>query len=138
MPAILCIDDDSTVLELQKSILETKGYTVLTAPDGPTGVALARTNPVDAVVLDFKMPGMDGNQVAEVLMREQPSLPVVICSGFPYEVPEGLKWFAAAFLEKGDGPGVLLSALEELIVSKKVSGQANETRRRIGKSRHAA
>jgi DNA-binding response OmpR family regulator len=128
---VLCIDDDATILELHKSLLETKGYTVLTAPDGLAGVALARTNCLDAVVLDFKMPGMDGNQVAEVLMKEHPNLPVLICSGCPFEVPESLKWFASAYLEKGDGPKVLLSALEELT-------QASETNRRIAKSRQAA
>jgi CheY-like chemotaxis protein len=125
MPKVLCIDDDATVLELQKSLLETKGYTVLTAPDGPTGVALARTNCLDAVVLDFKMPGMDGSQVAEVLFKEQPNLPVVICTGYFDAAPEWLKWFAAAFVEKGEGPSVLLSAVEELIAKKKVFGPAS-------------
>jgi CheY-like chemotaxis protein len=122
VPTVLCIDDDPTVLELQKNLFETNGYTVLTAPDGLTGLALAsRTNCPDAIVLDFRMPGMDGNQVAEVLMKEQPNLPVVICSGFPFEIPEWLKWFAAALVHKGDGPHVLLAAIQELIVAKKVA-----------------
>lgn len=128
MSTILCIDDDPTILVLQKHLLETKGYTVLTAPDGATGVALARKNRLDVVVLDFKMPGMDGTQVAEVLMREQPNLPVVVYSGYPYEVPEALKWCAAAYLEKGEGPRALLSAVQTLTAKKKAFDSVSEPR----------
>jgi two-component system alkaline phosphatase synthesis response regulator PhoP len=134
MPTILCIDDDPMILELQKGILETNGYTVLTAPDGPTGLTLASKHPVDVVVLDFKMPGMDGGQVAEVLLKEQPNLPVVISTGFFDAVPEWLRWFAAAYLQKGDGPHVLLSAIQDVIAQKKVSGQAPETNRSLRKA----
>ena len=56
------------------------------------------------VVLDFKMPGMDGGQVAEALLKEQPNLPIVIYTGFFDAVPEWLRWFAAGYLQKGDGP----------------------------------
>jgi CheY-like chemotaxis protein len=48
------------------------------------------------VVLDFNMPGMDGDQVAEVLKTERPTLPVIIWSAGPEEIHESLEWFAAA------------------------------------------
>jgi CheY-like chemotaxis protein len=115
MPTILCMDGDVSFLQLQKSTLEANGYTVLVAPDGPTGIALASKHPVDVVVLAIKMPGMDGGQVAEVLLKQHPDLPVVIYTGFFDAVPEWLRWFAAACLQKRDGPNVLLSALQELI-----------------------
>ena len=126
MSTILCIDDDRSMLELQKSILEANGYTVIVAPDGPTGITLASQHAVDVVVLDFRMAGMDGGQVAEVLFQDQPDLPVVICTGFFDAVPEWLKWFAAAFVQKGDGPQVLLSAIQELTTTKKVPAQAGD------------
>jgi CheY-like chemotaxis protein len=124
MATVLCIDDNRNILEINKALLESNGYRVLIAPDGPTGIAVTRTHSIDAVVLDFNMPGMDGTQVAEVLMKEQPKLPVVILSGCVDEIPESLKWFADALLHKGDGPIILLSALEKLVnacnTSKKV------------------
>ena len=127
MATILCIDDNPSVLEIYKALLESEGYRILTAPDGPTGVALARTNAVDAAVLDFNMLGMKGNQVAEALIKEQPNLPVVIWSGCPDEVPEPLKWYADALLHKGDGPASLLSAVEKIVsaqgANKKPSGR---------------
>jgi DNA-binding NarL/FixJ family response regulator len=67
------------------------------------------------VLLDFKMPGMDGNQAAHVLMKEQPTLPVLILTGRPAELPESLKWFADALLCKGDGPDTLLPVLEKIV-----------------------
>ena len=125
MPTILCIDDDVKFLELEKSILETNGYTVIIASDGPTGITLASKSPIDVVVLAFKMRGMDGGQVAEVLLKHQPDLPIVVCTrAFFDAVPEGLRWFAAACVEKRDGFDVLLSAIQEVIAHKKVPGQA--------------
>lgn len=115
MATILCIDDDPGVLEIHKALLGSKGYTVLTAPDGPSGIALARNHPIDAVILDFNMPGMDGNQVAQFLMKEHPTIPVVVWSGCVDELPECLRWYADVLLQKGDEPDGLLVAIEKLI-----------------------
>ena len=134
MPTILCIDDDPKVLQLEESILATNGYTVLIAPDGPTGIALASKHAIDAVLLDFKMPGMDGAQVAKALLEKQPDLPLVICTGFLDAVPEWLMWFAAAYLQKGDGPDVLLSAIQDLLAKKKVPGKAGGPSGNLGKT----
>lgn len=116
MATILCIDDDPRVLQSEKALLEKVGYRVLIAADGATGIDLSRKCAVDVVVLDFDMPGMDGNQVAEVLTRERPHLPVALVSGSVDDIPESLKWFADALVQKGDGPDALLLALERLAV----------------------
>ncbi len=120
MPTILCIGDDVSFLELEKRLLETKGYTVVIASDGPTGIALASKSPIDAVVLAFKMRGMDGGHVAEVLWKHQPGLPIVVCTGFFDALPEWLRWFVDACVEKRDGSDVLLSSIQEVIAHKKV------------------
>ncbi len=119
MATILCIDDEPTILELQKRILETNGYTVLIAADGATGLTLAARCAVDLVVLDFKMPGMDGSQVAEALLRQQPEMLIVIRTGFLDVVPEWLRWFASSCLDKGDGPSLLLSTIQKLLADTK-------------------
>jgi DNA-binding NtrC family response regulator len=121
---ILCIDDSRNILEVQQVLLENKGHRVLIAPDGPTGIALSREHSVDVVVLDFNMPGMNGDQVAQVMAQEQPTLPVVIWSGYTADVPESLRWFAYAVLHKGDGPDVLLSVIESLVKAGGISQRA--------------
>lgn len=115
MATILCIDDRSSCLETERAILESKSYRVLTASDGPSGIALARKHAIDAVVLDFDLRGMSGNQVAEILRREHPNLSVIIWSDSPDATPESLRWFADLLLHKGDGPIILLSAIEKVL-----------------------
>jgi DNA-binding response OmpR family regulator len=115
MATILCIDDDPRILELHRAVLAGSGYTVLTAVDGFTGIALTRSHSIDAIVLDFNMTGMDGSAVAQALMKEHPKLPVVIWSGCLNDIPESLKWYADALLEKTDGPEALISAIEKLL-----------------------
>jgi CheY-like chemotaxis protein len=134
---ILCIDDDQSILELHKALLESSGYRVLIAPDGLAGIALAREHPVDAVVIDFNMPGMNGNQIADVMMKEQPTLPVIICSGYLDEIPESLRWFSDALLQKADGPAALLSAVEKLVKAGSTSTKI-PARRALGVTRLSA
>ncbi len=131
MATILCIDDNRNILEIHRALLESKGYRVVTAIDGPTGIALSHLQSIDVVVLDLNMPGMDGNRVAEVLMQEQPTLPVVIWSGYPDGISESLRWFAYAVLHKSDGLEGLLSVVESLVKA----GTANKrspARRTLG------
>ncbi len=117
MPTVLCVDDDPLVLQLDQVILERNGYEVLLASDGRTAVALASQNTPDLVVLDFRMQDMDGEEVAVALWRQRPELPVIICSGYFDAIPEWLKWFAAACVEKGEGPEALLSAIRASLAS---------------------
>jgi CheY-like chemotaxis protein len=115
MATILCIDDDAFILRIYSTLLESNGYTVLTAPDGPTGIALTRSHAIDAVVSDFNMPGMDGNQVAQVLRKEQPTLPIVLWSGCPEEISESRRPCGDLLLDKGEGPEPLLSTIERIL-----------------------
>ena len=131
MATILCIDDNRNILEIHRALLESKGYRVVTALDGPTGIVLSREESIDVVVLDFNMPGMDGNEVAQVLTQEQPTLPVVIWSGYPDEIPESLRWCAYAVLHKSDGLEALLSVVESLVTAD-TANKRTPARRAIG------
>jgi|KBSMisStaDraftv2_1062788.scaffolds.fasta_scaffold49423_4 two-component system nitrogen regulation response regulator NtrX len=114
MATILCIDNDPRILEFHRAVLTGGSYMVLTALDGPSGIALTRNHSIDAIVLDFNMAGMDGSAMAQALMKEHPTVPVVVCSGCLDDIPESLKWFADALLEKTDGPEALISTIVKL------------------------
>jgi CheY-like chemotaxis protein len=60
---LLCIDDNEEMLECEKTLLESFGYTVLTAPSGGKGLELASTHLVDVVIVDYFMPEMNGQEV---------------------------------------------------------------------------
>jgi CheY-like chemotaxis protein len=81
-PVILCIDDEDLGLEIRKMVLEREGFCVLTARDGPTGISLFDTEQVDAVVLDYAMPGIDGGEVAAILRKRQPNIPILMLSAY--------------------------------------------------------
>ena len=77
---ILCVDDDPLVLEFSQAVLGARGYRVLTAPDGPTGLkATARERPA-LILLDIMMPGMDGFEVCRRLKADRAlkAIPVII------------------------------------------------------------
>ncbi len=113
MTTVLCIGSEPGLSEMRKALLEASGYIVLTAPDGATGVAIIRKRSVDVTVLDFNFTSMNGYKAAAILMKEQPTLPVVICSGSADDLPESLKWFADALVWKSDGPEAFLAAIEK-------------------------
>jgi len=78
---ILIADDEQGVRSSLQRLLEFESYRVVTAVDGPGALSAARDRTVDLVLLDIKMPGMDGLEVLAQIHTEQPQLPVVIISG---------------------------------------------------------
>jgi len=79
---ILIIDDEEWILEMERELLETSGYSVHTTSSPKKGVERARTMKPDLIILDLKMPEMDGFQVLQKLMTIDEDLKVLIASGF--------------------------------------------------------
>jgi DNA-binding response OmpR family regulator len=67
----LIIDDEAPIRLLCRVNLEAEGIEVLEAPDGVTGLELARSEKPDAILLDVMMPGLDGWNVAEQLLSDE-------------------------------------------------------------------
>jgi two-component system nitrogen regulation response regulator NtrX len=78
---ILIADDERGIRDSLKRLLEFESYQVLLANDGPSALKTARDQRVDLMLLDIKMPGMDGLEVLSHVHEEQPDVPVVIISG---------------------------------------------------------
>ena len=78
---ILVIDDEPTVLDLLRRILEMNGYEVLVATNGLEGVELFQQHPCDLVITDMVMPVKDGLQTILDLRSYVPDLPVIAISG---------------------------------------------------------
>ena len=89
-------------------MFETQGYSVLTADNGASGLRLLADNPVDAVILDDRMEGMDGLAVATAIRACQSKVPIVQLSGYPTEIPKRLLEMVDASVLKGQPPQVLL------------------------------
>lgn len=79
---ILIVDDTPANLHLLSEILAEQGYRVRPAPDGPLALAAARAEPPDLVLLDIRMPGMNGYEVCEQLKGDPRTrdIPVIFLS----------------------------------------------------------
>lgn len=112
---LLCVDDHAEVLSIMGEFLRVSGYSVLTAPSGTRGLQLLRRNPVDAVILDYEMPKMDGAELALRIKTEWPELPVLMFTGYPADVSEEVRHSVDAFVIKGDPADKLLHTLKQLL-----------------------
>jgi DNA-binding NtrC family response regulator len=81
MVNILVIDDEPSVLDILRKILQLEGYEVITAANGEEGLELFRQFPCDLVITDMVMPVKDGLQTILDLRKEKPDIPVVAMSG---------------------------------------------------------
>jgi chemotaxis protein histidine kinase CheA/CheY-like chemotaxis protein len=103
---ILVVEDSVGVRELERVILESAGYEVVTAVDGLDGIARLRTEPADLVLSDVEMPGMDGFTLTRTIRRTRgwEQVPVVIMTsrGDESDRRAGLEAGASAYLLKSD------------------------------------
>jgi CheY-like chemotaxis protein len=111
---ILCVDDEVVGLRVRKILLERAGYRVLTAEDGSSGIELFATQPIDAVVLDYSMPGMHGGEVARQMRRAKPSVPILLLSAY-VGLPEEVRSLVDIYMTKGEGAPALLAKLSNLL-----------------------
>ncbi|MBF0110137.1 MAG: response regulator [Magnetococcales bacterium] len=81
MKTILCIDDDVVLLPLYRKILENKGFRVMTADNGVTGLALLHHQRIDLLVTDILMPDMDGMQIMLAIRGMKPRPRILAISG---------------------------------------------------------
>src|SRR5664280_3883235 len=111
---VLCVDDEVVGLRVRKILLERAGYRVITAPDGNSGIELFASQPVDAVVLDYAMPGMHGGEVAKKMRQTKPDVPILLLSAY-VGLPEEVSSLVDVYMTKGEGAPALLEKLGNLL-----------------------
>lgn len=112
---VLCIDDEEPGLEVRKILLESAGHRVLTAKSGSEGILVFQSEPVDAVILDYWMSGMNGVAVARELKKLNPKIPIMILSAYGTLLDEALG-VADVWIRKGEeDPQFLLAKVAELL-----------------------
>ena len=82
MPAILIVEDEAKMRRLLELNLGDDGFTTFSAEDAETGLKLLRENPVDLVLTDLKLPGMNGLEFLQTIKRQNAALPVVVMTAF--------------------------------------------------------
>ena len=80
--SVLVVDDDANLRGVLVETLDSLGYRVLEAEDGPTGLAVLERELPDLLMLDFAMPGMNGAEVARHALARYPDLPIMFATGY--------------------------------------------------------
>jgi CheY-like chemotaxis protein len=117
--AILCVDDSQDMLVICKAILEAAGYTVFTALSGQAGLATLTLRSIDLAVIDNRMPGMTGVELAGEIKRSYKNLPILMFSDSDGKPPPAN--IVDLFLNKKHGPRALREAVSRLL------GRSQET-----------
>jgi CheY-like chemotaxis protein len=78
---ILVIDDEPFVLDALKRVLATTGVAVIGASTADAGLTAIAESPVDLIIIDVVLPGMDGVAAIKLIRRDHPGLPIIAISG---------------------------------------------------------
>jgi CheY-like chemotaxis protein len=114
-PLVLCVDDEWHGLEGRKMLLEEEARCrVLVATSGVDALQLFASHPVDLVLLDYHMPGMNGDVVAAHMKAGQPDVPIALLSADEGLPESALKW-VDAFVSKSESPANLVQIVEHLL-----------------------
>lgn len=117
MSRILVIDDEPAIQEVLRKILQNAGYDVFVADDGIEGLRILKTEPVDVVFLDFRLPRRGGFDVLETIKSDWPHVEVVIISGHANveNAVKAIKLGAYDYLEKPLDMGRILTIARNAI-----------------------
>ena len=103
---ILLVEDDRFLRKAAETTLKQQGYTVITAADGEEALRVARSEPLDLILLDLIMPKLNGFQVLNALKKDAPTanIPVIILSnlGQDRDVQQAMEAGATAYFIKAD------------------------------------
>ena len=113
-PTLVWIDDYQPGLTVYKAVFEGLGFRVLAASCGRAGLDLIDSHAVDAVIVDYEMPDMDGEAIATSIRNSRPELPVILFSGSSL-VPSRVKSVVDAVCDKAGSRDDLLAAINRVL-----------------------
>jgi two-component system, response regulator, stage 0 sporulation protein F len=100
LKSLLVVDDDTSVRKLYEAEFSEEGYTVDAAPGGAEALRKLEVTDYDLVILDIKMPEMDGLETLGEIMKSKRNVAVVINSAYPSFKTQFVSWNAEAYVVK--------------------------------------
>ena len=136
MSTILIIDDEKSIRKTLREILEFEKYKVEEAENGAKGLDMIKDKPYDVVLLDIKMPKMDGMEVLEQAMEVVPDTPIIMISGHGnVEVAvEAVKKGAYDFISKPPDLNRLLITIRNAMDKTNLITETKVLKRKVAKT----
>lgn len=125
---LLIVDDEERFLATYKKLLERRGITTVTCTNGLDAVKLLNHIPVDVVILDVKMPGIDGIEALRKIKQDHPDVEVILLTGHvsvESEV-EGLKLGAFGYLMKPISIDEMCTKVKDAFFKKQAKASCTE------------
>jgi two-component system, response regulator, stage 0 sporulation protein F len=117
MNRILIVEDEDSQRELYASELEEDGYEVHQAQNGEVAVKMVSNNKYDCVILDIRMPEMDGIEALGKILSHEKKMPVIIYTAYSNYKSNFMTWTANAYLTKSSDLSELKDKVKEVIAN---------------------
>jgi two-component system response regulator (stage 0 sporulation protein F) len=115
MATVLVVDDEPHLLMLYRQELSYQGYEVLSAESGAAALAVLQEQPVDIVVLDIAMPGMDGIETLRRILAVSNQTPVILNTAYGSYRDDFMTWAAVKYVVKSSDVGELAQKIAEVL-----------------------
>lgn len=125
---ILIADDEPNIRLLYQSELEADGYEVILAENGREAIAKAESERPDLVVLDIRMPGMDGVEVLGRILDKNRTMPVILNTAYSSYQESFMTWSADAYVVKSADVSVLKDKIAEVLAKRRGDGAGRAER----------
>ena len=116
---MLIIDDEIEILKLFKDIFEVRGWNVFTAPIGESGLAIIEKERLDMVLLDIRLPDIQGIDILKKIRKGHKNLPVIMITALGYAdnlVNESIRSGASGYVSKGVPIQELIEVIKNALV----------------------
>ncbi len=119
MEKILCIDDDLSLLRLYQEELSEAGYQVVLAKDGKEGLSKFEKEKPHVVIMDIRMPVMDGIEALTAMLGKDRQVPVILNTAYPQYKENFMTWGAEAYVIKSSDLTELKKTIREVLGKRK-------------------
>ncbi|MGD0624485.1 MAG: response regulator [Thermodesulfobacteriota bacterium] len=119
MEKVLCVDDDLSLLRLYQEELTEEGYKVILAKDGKEALKKLEKESPHVVVMDIRMPVMDGIETLTAMLGKDRQIPVILNTAYPQYRENFMTWGAEAYVIKSSDLTELKQKIREVLDKRK-------------------
>jgi len=115
MKRILVVDDEEKIRDVYVSLLTEEGYEAIEISSAPRACEILKQEVIDLILLDIKMPEVDGSVLHEVVQLFHKGVKVIVASVYPVDEQKRIIKGAAGYYDKSQGINVLLSKIKKVL-----------------------